>query len=877
MKELTAPCCCGWLPQVGYGKTAITLGLIDAAPKVNGKPPAIPEHLKQSHLHTKATLVIVPSHLMGQWPREISKFLGSSKVVVTIKDIGSFNKLTVNDILQADIVIVNFSVLSGNNKYFPRLAHFAGVNTNSLPKGSKGGRHFDDVYKECLVGLGNRVASHREDCSAAFEEIENDAEAHESLATEEHLRLDGKKSVYKSLSEKQVNESGSTIASKSKPSAKGKASASDVDPWELRSSKVKSDIKNMKSPPLEMFFWDRVVVDEFTYLLEKADRARVQSLVLGLNSSYRWGLSATPPHETFDDIKSLASLMGIHLGINEPLPGVLSKKRGGSKEDQETSASEKFSSLLEVRSMQWHERRHRLGQEFLNKFVRQNIAEIDEIKCEEHLVAMDLPAAERGIYLEMNNYLKSLEMNSKKALKSKKESKGDRENRTQRILENSGSAEEALLKRCTHFNIGSAKSSTALEACDLIISQRKIEQVECENELMESIAAAVRQRNLILKHDKNWKGMSRTEKGEVEDTLERYVVDVQNRNSIQGGADEEIHCRIQDILKLAEEDVKRAPHKDDGTFAEANGDVEEEDDENDRESIGKKRKKKDDAQIVYSMKFALRNHMHKVRALSKELRGRMQALRYFQWVRKTQLENAEIECIGHGSTVCECKTTSGKVPRDRVGVLSSCGHVGCLSCLEHHADREDCIEPSCQVPVKRTHIASAAALGVDRSRAAGGKYGAKLTAIVKKVKELVEGQDRVILFVQFDDLKEKVAEALQDSGVKSLQVQGSVANQIKALDVLQKETPAKDDPRVLLLTMDDESSAGVNLTTCNHAIFVHPLLAESQQQYNAYETQAIGRIRRYGQTKTVHIWRFIARDTIDSEIYEERTGKKLSW
>jgi hypothetical protein len=202
----------------------------------------------------------------------------------------------------------------------------------------------------------------------------------------------------------------------------------------------------MKSPPLEMFFWDRVIVDEFTYLLEKADRARVQSLVLGLNSSYRWAHLAMLLHETFDDIKSLASLMGIHLGINEPLPGVLSKKRGGSKEDQETSVSEKFSSLLEVRSMQWHERRHRLGQEFLNKFVCQNIAEINEIKCEEHLVAMDLPAAKRGIYLEMNNYLKSLEMNSKKALKSKKDSKDDHENRMQHILENSGSAKEALLK-----------------------------------------------------------------------------------------------------------------------------------------------------------------------------------------------------------------------------------------------------------------------------------------------------------------------------------------------------------------------------------------------------------------------------------------------
>ena len=43
--------------------------------------------------------------------------------------------------------------------------------------------------------------------------------------------------------------------------------------------------------------------------------------------------------------------------------------------------------------------------------------------------------------------------------------------------------------------------------------------------------------------------------------------------------------------------------------------------------------------------------------------------------------------------------------------------------------------------------------------------------------------------------------------------------------------------QVLLLTMDDESSSGVNLTTANHAIFVHPLLAVAQQQYDAYETQ----------------------------------------
>ena len=99
---------------------------------------------------------------------------------------------------------------------------------------------------------------------------------------------------------------------------------------------------------------------------------------------------------------------------------------------------------------------------------------------------------------------------------------------------------------------------------------------------------------------------------------------------------------------------------------------------------------------------------------------------------------------------------------------------------------------------------------------------------------MVDDNDRVIVFIQFQDLKQKVADALHQRGVKTLQVKGRVSVQIKVLDVLQKEVAGPSDPRVLLLMMDDESSAGVNLTTCNHAVFVHPLLASTQQQYDAY-------------------------------------------
>ena len=52
--------------------------------------------------------------------------------------------------------------------------------------------------------------------------------------------------------------------------------------------------------------------------------------------------------------------------------------------------------------------RHHKAQEFLDRFVRQNIAEIDEIKSEEHLEYVELTPPERAIYLELEHYLQVL-------------------------------------------------------------------------------------------------------------------------------------------------------------------------------------------------------------------------------------------------------------------------------------------------------------------------------------------------------------------------------------------------------------------------------------------------------------------------------------
>ena len=53
------------------------------------------------------------------------------------------------------------------------------------------------------------------------------------------------------------------------------------------------------------------------------------------------------------------------------------------------------------------------------------------------------------------------------------------------------------------------------------------------------------------------------------------------------------------------------------------------------------------------------------------------------------------------------------------------------------------------------------------------------------------------------------------------------------------------------------------------------MLTQTQYDYDSAMTQAIGRVRRYGQTKHVHVYHFLASGTIDVNIFQERHGKFL--
>ena len=188
---------------------------------------------------------------MGQWPNEVKKFLGSSKRVVNLDDMRSIGNTSIGSIANADIVLASFKVLC-NESYFRRLARLVGINPDSFPKGGKGGRLFDAVYGQCLSLLPDRVSHIKKDCKSLFDTIENDAKNLVDGGNNGHARLDGKKAIYKADHD----------------TSKGKLKAPTVEkgernPWGLSSHM--NSYERMKSPPLEAFFWNRIVVDEYVH------------------------------------------------------------------------------------------------------------------------------------------------------------------------------------------------------------------------------------------------------------------------------------------------------------------------------------------------------------------------------------------------------------------------------------------------------------------------------------------------------------------------------------------------------------------------------------------------------------------------------------
>lgn len=293
----------------GYGKTAITLALIETQ---RSKASCTPGPPGNGMIPVKATLILVPSHLVRQWKREIEKFLKLECVVVSIQDQRRLGGCTINDFRNADIIIAAWSIFESPT-YLQRLGQFAAV--PEAP--ANGGRAFQAWNKRAL----DRSAKHLDVL------ISDGARRLADLLETELATAEEDEEFVKFVPSKRLRGTAYIKAKECKTAAPEsemevvpdpKIKLGNRDPFGLRSRATKTDWNDIKCPLFELFQFNRLVVDEFTFI-----KGTDFTSIANLKAKSRWILSGSAPLEDFHDAKTVASLLGINLGIDDDATGVI--------------------------------------------------------------------------------------------------------------------------------------------------------------------------------------------------------------------------------------------------------------------------------------------------------------------------------------------------------------------------------------------------------------------------------------------------------------------------------------------------------------------------------------------------------------------------
>jgi hypothetical protein len=291
--------------------------------------------------------------------------------------------------------------------------------------------------------------------------------------------------------------------------------------------------------------------------------------------------------------------------------------------------------------------------------------------------------------------------------KGKLKSESDRDKRLQESLGQSHSAEEALLKRCSHFDLdfSNHKSDNAPKQCDVIVEERTKQLKECKEELC-----------LVLQNTHQL--FRKVGKSDDESHYERWLRVTKTTGVGDADATTQIRTLIDAIekVKLAAVSKPASPKKN------KRGRKIENDEDGGNKSDSEKPKTQSD--LVWD----LREKTHHLRRLEKELVGRVRSLRYFEGVRDLQKSKGVLPF-----TACPVCSRSINSLSD-ISILSSCGHMACHACLSESAIEETCPIEGCRVAAVISSVIRATTLGEeDTDHAIGRHFGIKLEEVMRLI------------------------------------------------------------------------------------------------------------------------------------------------
>jgi superfamily II DNA or RNA helicase len=137
----------------------------------------------------------------------------------------------------------------------------------------------------------------------------------------------------------------------------------------------------------------------------------------------------------------------------------------------------------------------------------------------------------------------------------------------------------------------------------------------------------------------------------------------------------------------------------------------------------------------------------------------------------------------------------------------------------------------------------------------------KLDVLGERVADLVAEGHRVLIFSQFTRFLTAARQRLEDAGIDCCYLDGRTRDRAGVI------ADFKSGAAPVFLVSLRSGGFGLNLTEADYCILLDPWWNP------ATEAQAVDRVHRIGQTRTVMVYRFVAKDTIEEKVMALQTRK----
>ncbi|KAI1091338.1 SNF2 family N-terminal domain-containing protein [Rostrohypoxylon terebratum] len=406
--------------DVGYGKTVTMLAAVHCQQEFDSQESFEERRRidKSPCKYLKATLVIVPHHLLDQWANEAARFLPKKTPIVKIQSISDLRDNSSWSVLKrlekATIIVVSHKLF--DKSYHEKLAGLSGsldppeLSINKSSGDCSPSRSFEEWYEEAAPAARAHASALLDFSTTDAQLDDNRIQQIWDTIKERTERLSREYKLYA----ENLDHSWTKRPVLRKKRGKGNGDG-EIEQINDRVSHRINSLEELKEicqdnyfHMLESFTFSRAVYDEFSY-----EKFPAKVFFANCSAHAKWILSATPPTDNLGAVHGIAKLINIHIArpifSRVGMPKITKGPEFGEQTNAEALQNRKLMSDMCIRE------RHEKGMEFIKTFATSNTLDLipaNDIKVEEKVIVCEMNKHETIQYMTLEHDLRACSLDA---------------------------------------------------------------------------------------------------------------------------------------------------------------------------------------------------------------------------------------------------------------------------------------------------------------------------------------------------------------------------------------------------------------------------------------------------------------------------------